>query len=196
MENFISLRDFANKLGYSYKTIHTRIKRKGLRDYCKLAYMGYGNKVLVIPIEHMDKFNEEFKDELIIRISQSKVTEGALPSLELGCFYFIQPIPKDNPKKIKLGFAISLNKRFNGFKTIIGNEFNVVGTFPCKPEWEKNAISCITKEDCTLIEGTTELFECENIDKALERCKTFFALMPEIKINEPEKEKSQDEEDC
>jgi hypothetical protein len=168
MDDFISIKDFAKSISRSFKSVHGKIKRKNLRQYCELIDIGPGNKVLVIPNKNLSLFKEKFEEEP--------------KDLSSGYFYVMKVMPHLNSKLIKLGFTGSLKSRLSDYHTFYGNLYEVVISFPCKSTWEKTAIDYITQEDCMLIENATELFECNNIERVLENCKKFFSMMP--KLNE------------
>jgi hypothetical protein len=94
-----------------------------------------------------------------------------------GYFYIILVSPDLSTKRIKLGFATSLQSRLAAHKTAAPTAELLI-SWPCKYSWEKTAIDSITRVDCTLV--SNEVYDCENINALIIRGKQFFSLMPEL----------------
>ncbi|MFO1204406.1 MAG: hypothetical protein U1E63_01380 [Burkholderiales bacterium] len=94
---------------------------------------------------------------------------------DVGVFYVIQLIPDLDPKRLKLGFAESLEQRLSQHRTAAPTA-RVLRAWPCKRPWELAAIDALTREGCRLI--LNEVFECDDPDTLVKRGDAFFRLLP------------------
>lgn len=92
-----------------------------------------------------------------------------------GWFYVVQVLPELEPRRVKLGFATDTLQRLHTYWTICPNAM-IVKTWPCRFVWEQCAIASATRIDCEQI--GQELFHCDDLAELIERCDTFFALLP------------------
>ena len=94
--------------------------------------------------------------------------------------------PKDKsrpPHRIKLGYTDRpIKERLSEFKTSSPTA-KVIKIWPCLFEWEKAAITSITREGCIKISDkkSSEVFDCENLEKIRENADAFFSMMPNPK---------------
>jgi len=93
-----------------------------------------------------------------------------------GYFYLIQLEPEYDSNRFKVGFAMSVEERIKQHKTS-APLLKLIKKWSCKLLWEKTAIDCIT-HDCEKL--YTEVFRCSSIEKIVEKCDSFFELMPKL----------------
>lgn len=91
-----------------------------------------------------------------------------------GYFYLIQLIPEFQPKRIKIGFADDVNKRFKEHQTSSPTA-KLLGFWPCKRAWDQAAMDSLTRERCQLV--LNEVYEGD-ISGFIKRAEDFFKLMP------------------
>lgn len=96
-------------------------------------------------------------------------------AIDAGAFYAIQLVPDLSPKRIKLGFALSVEARLNDHRTAAPTA-TILRIWPCRRSWESAAMASITRVACALIGG--EVFDCDDVSSMLQRADEFFSLMP------------------
>jgi hypothetical protein len=101
---------------------------------------------------------------------------------DVGVFYVIQLVPDLDPKRLKLGFAESLEQRLSQHRTAAPTA-RVLRAWPCKRPWELTAIDALTREGCRLI--LNEVFKCDNPDTLIKRGDAFFNMLPAPSVRAP-----------
>jgi len=91
-----------------------------------------------------------------------------------GYFYIIQLEPELDPRRLKLGFAASVDDRIRKHKTSAPFS-KVLATWPCKLLWEKTVIDCLTENSEKVY---TEVFRVEDVEETMRKAASFFELMP------------------
>jgi hypothetical protein len=94
---------------------------------------------------------------------------------DVGVFYVIQLVPDLDPKRLKLGFAESLQQRLSQHRTAAPTAC-VLQAWPCKRSWELTAMDALTREGCRLI--LNEVFECDEPEALVRRGDAFFSMLP------------------
>ncbi|MFH1486719.1 MAG: hypothetical protein ABIH46_11665 [Chloroflexota bacterium] len=92
-----------------------------------------------------------------------------------GWFYVVQIVPELDPLRVKLGFASDAHNRLQAHRTVAPTAI-LVKAWPCKRVWEQAAMDSVTRTGCQLI--ASEVFQCDGLDTLIERCDSFFELMP------------------
>jgi hypothetical protein len=95
---------------------------------------------------------------------------------EVGVFYVIQLVPDLAPRRLKLGFAESLDQRLAQHRTAAPTA-KVLMAWPCKRAWELTAMDALTRKTCSLV--MNEVFDCSDVDGLLQAGSHFFSLLPE-----------------
>jgi hypothetical protein len=93
----------------------------------------------------------------------------------VGVFYVIQLVPELDSRRLKLGFAESLEQRLVQHRTAAPTA-KVLQAWPCKRSWELTAIDALTSVGCRLI--LNEGFECDDPDALVQRGEAFFRMLP------------------
>jgi hypothetical protein len=101
---------------------------------------------------------------------------------DVGVFYVIQLVPDLDPKRLKLGFAESLEQRLSQHRTAAPT-VRVLRAWPRKRPWELAAIDALTRDGCRLT--LNEVFECEDPDTLVERGDAFFKMLPAPDVRGP-----------
>ena len=95
--------------------------------------------------------------------------------VDTGCFYIVQVIPDFWQARVKLGFSSALDSRLASYKTVSPTA-TLLKSYPCRAAWELAAMASITRVECKQI--GQEVYDCDDLDKLVERAEQFFALMP------------------
>lgn len=95
-----------------------------------------------------------------------------------GYFYAISLIPDFDRRRIKLGFAQDVEGRLAAHRTAAPTA-ELIKAWPCRRTWEPVAIESVTRVECRQI--GTEVFDCEDVDRLIERADAFFLLMPSLR---------------
>lgn len=180
ISQYILLADLAKECGFTNRrSFYTRVKRRGLLDYTIKVHddregQGYGNKVSAVPLEHVELFKKKCSKRHGDRKRSTEETSGD------GWFYAVQTMPNHKPGRVKLGYAgrsgvDSIDARLGDYRTILGDEINLLGKYPCKAKWmEDAAIHHLTLEKCKPVKGAKELFDFDSIEQLKKSMEKFF----------------------
>ena len=113
-----------------------------------------------------------YYESLRSSITENTTDEAAIR--KFGVFYVIQLVPEVIPNRIKIGYTDNLEKRLAEHRTAAPTAL-VLGSWPCKQEWDYAVMESITREGCALV--FNEVFEGDP-DGFVSRAEAFFALMP------------------
>jgi hypothetical protein len=108
--------------------------------------------------------------------------DGAAINTEHGWFYVIQLVPELDARRIKLGFACSVEQRLCEHRTAAPTA-QLAGKWPCRRSWEQTVIAALTADGCRLL--LNEVFECDDSAELLGRADRFFALLPSPDFSVP-----------
>lgn len=101
---------------------------------------------------------------------------------DVGIFDVIQLVPDLDSKRLKLGFAESLEQRLSQHRTA-APAARVLRAWPCKRPWELRAFDALTREGCRLI--LSEVSECDDPDTLIKRGDVFFNMLPAPGVSAP-----------
>ena len=93
---------------------------------------------------------------------------------DCGYFYIIRVVPDLDPKRVKLGFADSVEDRLIQHRTAAPTA-ELVKSWWCRRAWERTIIDCLAANNCTLIRN--EVFDCDDLDAMVRRADMLFALL-------------------
>jgi hypothetical protein len=96
-------------------------------------------------------------------------------------------VPELDPKRLKLGFAESIDQRLLQHRTAAPTA-RVLHAWPCKRSWELTAMDSLARVDCRLI--LNEVFECDDPEALVDRGEAFFTLLPQPNTRVPLAESS------
>ena len=168
----IAIRELADRIGigksYLLRWIKANKDELGVATNRRMQTPDSGPNPTIV-------FTEE-ECERIVRLRDEQGFGGTPSELaETGQFYIIQLIPEFDPNRIKLGFAIDVNRRLSQHRTSAPTAI-CTATWPCKRLWEATVIDYLTLGHCQLI--SNEVFECADIDDLVQRAEKLFAIMP------------------
>jgi hypothetical protein len=127
--------------------------------------------VLALTTEEAEQVYEQRQRQGFLAGPSPVVTSG------VGAFYVVQLVPDLDPLRVKLGFATDVQERLAAHRTVAPTA-KLIGSWPCRPSWERAAIDSITRQGCRPI--GPEVFVCDDIDALLTRAEAFFAIMPSV----------------
>ena len=175
MENFRTYKEIADILKVSIDTIRRNIRAKkselGLKPQKVKTPDSKGALVGCLSIDDSDKLIRYYETKGIPEITSSSARN-------FGYFYIIQLIPEFHPKRVKIGYADDVDKRFKEHQTASPTA-RLLGFWPCKRSWDQSAMGSITRSGCKLV--LNEVYEGD-IDGFMQRAKEFFNIMPDDKF--------------
>ena len=166
---FVSLRQLAKRLGMDPSGARRYVLAQGF-SFLKQRIPETGNQIANVLTE------EDAEAIIALRESQG-FTGQVIANTTQGYFYVVQIVPELDPLRVKFGFANDAHNRLQSHRTIAPTAI-LVKAWPCKRQWEQAAMDCATRMGCKLI--ANEVFQCNNLDAVIQRCETFFALMPSL----------------
>jgi len=174
MENYVTFREIADKLGFEITTVRRAVKKLKKEmpiEVVRRANPGGVGKPYCVSQDDADK---------IISFLESKKkpfpqqTQSDVSLQRYGYFYILQIIPEALPNRVKIGYTDSLEARLKEHQTVAPTA-HYVGSWECKRAWDQAAMDSITREDCHLV--MNEVYEGD-VDKFIQRAEAFFSTMP------------------
>jgi len=168
-KHFVSIKDLAKQLGMDRS--HARRYVLGLKKYQfhKRRTVDSGGQLTLCVSA------QEAQEIVAQRARQGFMSSTIVSVPEVGVFYVIQLVPELDAKRVKLGYAASLQARLAEHRTAAPTA-KLLGSWPCKRSWEQAAIDALIAIDCCLV--LNEVFECANPDTLVQRANDFFAMFP------------------
>ncbi len=170
-DRLISVIDAARELGVNKQHLFKVIRRIGVEKVFSKSSESHGQKIAYISRDDLKQLKEAF-----VR-PQARQATPKDSAQSHGYFYLIELEPEHDPGRFKVGFASSVEERMRSHRTA-APLCRLVGSWPCKPLWEKTAIDAVTI-DCERL--YTEVFRTESMESVENRCQSFFALMPNFR---------------
>ena len=168
-DEFVSIKELAERLGMDRS--HAR------RYVLKLGYAFHKRRTLNSGRQLTLCLNSAEADEIVSRRQDQGFTASTVVAVsDVGLFYVIQLVPELDPRRLKLGFAESLEQRLSQHRTAAPTA-RVLRAWPCKRSWEPTAIDAMTSVGCRLV--LNEVFECDDADSLVQRGETFFRMLPQ-----------------
>lgn len=166
-EMMISVAEAAKRLGRHKNSLHRLISRLGMETVRIKTEQARGQSAAHITEEDFCILSRHVG-------SESQVGEDT-EAQNSGYFYIVQLEPELDPKRLKFGFATTVQDRLRKHMTAAPLS-RLLGSWPCKLTWEKAAIDCLSENSEQLY---TEVFRVEDVEMVLSRADAFFELMPE-----------------
>jgi hypothetical protein len=173
-DEFISLKKLARILGIHHTNARSFVKKLGINLH-KRRTLDSRNQLT----DAITKIEAEF---VINKRQEQGFFGGKTIAADRGSFYAIQLVPEISPKRIKLGFAISVSERLQQHRTAAPTA-KLIKSWPCKKVWELTAMDCVTQKGCRLI--ANEVFECDDLDTLISLGDKFFQILPTPKYQIP-----------
>ena len=113
----------------------------------------------------------------------TRVRTGGEPGIEAeplladdGAFYLVQLEPGHDPGRFKVGFTSDLDGRLRKHRCSAPFA-QCVKSWPCRRNWERAAIDCVT---AGLEQLHTEVFRASSVEEVTSRGDRLFSVMPEV----------------
>jgi hypothetical protein len=168
-DEFVSIKELANRLGMDRSHARRYVLGLGCSFHKRRVSDSGGQLTLCVTSAEADQIISQRSKQGFL-----KSTVVALP--DVGVFYVIQLIPDLDPKRLKLGFAESLEQRLSQHRTAAPTA-RVLAAWPCKRSWESTAMDALTRIGCHLI--LNEVFECDEPNAVVGRGNIFFGTLPQ-----------------
>jgi hypothetical protein len=167
-DEFVSIKDIANRLGMDRSHARRYVKKLGYDFHQRRTPDSGGQLTLCVTSAEAGQIVNQRSEEGFIAPTVVAVSD-------VGVFYVIQLVPDLDPKRLKLGFAESLEQRLLQHRTAAPTA-RVLRAWPCKRSWELTAMDALTRVGCLLI--LNEVFECDEPNALVERGDAFFSMLP------------------
>lgn len=174
-DDFVSIKDLAKRLGMDRSNARRYVLKLGYAFHKRRTPDSGSQLTLCVTSADADEIASQRADNGFIASTVVNVSD-------VGVFYVIQLVPDLDPKRLKLGFAESLEQRLSQHRTAAPTA-RVLRAWPCKRTWELTTIDALTREGCRLI--LNEVFECDDPDVLLKRGDNFFSILPAPGIRAP-----------
>jgi hypothetical protein len=174
-DDYVSIKELAKRLGMDRS--HAR------RYVLKLGYSFHKRRTPDSGSQLSVCVTSAEADEIASQRAEKGFTASTVVAIsDVGVFYAIQLVPDLDPKRLKLGFAESLEQRLAQHRTAAPTA-RVLRAWPCKRSWELTVIDALTCEGCRLI--LNEVFECDELDALVNRGDAFFSMLPAPDVRAP-----------
>lgn len=167
----ISVIDAAKELGMRKQTLFKKLKKLKIQSFKERSENHKGQVISYILREDL----KQVKDFELA--SPNKEVESLETIIGEGFFYLIQLEPEFDKGRFKVGFAKNVNERLRDHRCSAPFA-RLIKKWRCKSLWEKTAIDCVA-QGCERLH--TEVFRTDNLKMIIDRCDSFFQLMPERK---------------
>jgi hypothetical protein len=177
---FVSIKDLAKRLGMDRSHARRYVLKLGYTFHKRRTPDSGSQLTLCVTSAEADQIASQRADKGFIASTVVAVSD-------VGVFYVIQLVPDLDPKRLKLGFAESIEQRLSQHRTAAPTA-RMLRAWPCKSSWEQTAIDALTTVGCRLI--LNEVFECDEPDALVKRGDAFFSMLPEPNVRTPLAESS------
>jgi len=167
-DEYVSIKNLAERLGMDRSHARRYVLKLGY-TFHKRRTPDSGNQLtLCVTSAEADQIISQ-------RAEKGFVASTVVAVSDVGVFYVIQLVPDLDPKRLKLGFAESLEQRLAQHRTAAPTA-RVLRAWPCKRPWETAVIDALTRVGCRLV--LNEVFECDEPDALVARGDAFFSMLP------------------
>ncbi len=172
---FVSMKDLAKRLGMDRSHARRYVLRLGYEFHKRRTSDSGSQLTLCVTSADADQIAAQ-------RSGRGFMGPTVVAASNVGVFYVIQLVPDLDPKRLKLGFAESLEQRLSQHRTAAPTA-SVLAAWPCKRCWELTAMDALTRVDSRLI--LNEVFECDDPSALVERGEAFFMMLPSPDLRMP-----------
>ncbi|WP_139555998.1 hypothetical protein [Methylotetracoccus oryzae] len=179
-DEFTSIKELSKRLGMDRSHARRYVLKLGYSFHKRRTQDSGGQLTLCVS-------NAEAEEIVSQRVDQGFTASVVVAVSDVGFFYVIQLIPELDPKRLKLGFAESIDQRLSQHRTAAPTA-KVLKAWPSRRSWELTAMDSLTRIDCSRI--LNEVFECDNPQALVDRGDAFFSLLPQPGTRTPLAESS------
>ena len=137
---FVSIKDLAKRLGMDRSHARRYVMKLGYTFHKRRTSDSGSQLTLCVTSAEADQIASQRTDKGFIASTVVAVSD-------VGIFYVIQLVPDLDPKRLKLGFAESIEQRLSQHRTAAPTA-RVLRAWPCKRSWEQTAIDALTTVGC------------------------------------------------
>jgi hypothetical protein len=166
---FVSIKELATRLGMDRSHARRYVLKLGYDFHRRHIPDSGGQLTLCVT-------TVEATEICCQRAAEGFEASSVVPVADVGVFYVIQRVPELDPKRLKLGFAESLEQRFSQHRTAAPTA-RVLRAWPCKRSWEPTVRDALTRTGCRLI--LNEVFEYDEPEAVVEQGDAFFKMLPQ-----------------
>lgn len=164
---YVSVKELAKELGLDRSHLRKFILRLGIAPHKRRTPDSKHQLTLAITTEEAEA----------VRAEREKRGFRDTPyNLETGFFYCVQLVPELCEKRIKLGYAASVEQRMATHRTVAPTAV-VSGSWPCRKIWEPAIIDILASKYCQPIHS--EVFECDDLPGLLAYAGKLFRMLPD-----------------
>jgi hypothetical protein len=174
-DDYVSIKELASRLGMDRSHVRRYVMKLGYSFHKRRTPDSGSQLTLCVTSAEADAIASQ-------RADKGFTASTVVAVSDVGVFYVIQLVPDLDQKRLKLGFAESLEQRLSQHRTAAPTA-RVLRAWPCKRPWELTAIDALTREGCRLI--LNEVFECDDPDTLVKRGDVFFSMLPAPDIRAP-----------
>lgn len=174
-DDYVSIKDLAKRLGMDRSHARRYVMKLGYSFHKRRTPESGSQLTLCVTSAEAEQITSQRQDKGFLASTVVAVSD-------VGVFYVIQLVPDLDPRRLKLGFAESLEQRLSQHRTAAPTA-RVLRAWPCKRPWELTAIDALTREGCRLI--LNEVFECDDPDRLVKRGDVFFSMLPAPDVRAP-----------
>lgn len=174
MDDYVSIKDMAKRLGIDPTTVRRLIERFGSQLGIAVQ-RGRGSTSNAKWTHYLTREDAERLAAFYETRQGVRAEEERADSFQaFGFFYVIQLVPEALPNRVRIGYTDNLEKRLAEHQTAAPTA-KVIAQWPCKRSWDYAAMDSLTREGCTWV--LNEVFEGEP-EGFVQRGHAFFAQMP------------------
>jgi hypothetical protein len=174
-DEYVSIKDLAQRLGMDRSHARRYVMKLGYSFHKRRTRDSGSQLTLCVTSAEADEIASQ-------RADKGFTASTVVAISDVGAFYVIELVPDLDPKRLKLGFAESLEQRLSQHRTAAPTA-RVLRAWPCKRSWELTAIDALTREGCRLI--LNEVFECDDSVSLVKRGDAFFSMLPAPDVRAP-----------
>jgi hypothetical protein len=167
-DDYVSIKDLAKRLGMDRSHARRYVIKLGYSFHKRRTPDSGSQLTLCVSGAEAEEITSQ-------RQAKGFLASNVVAVSDVGVFYVIQLVPELDPRRLKLGFAESLEQRLSQHRTAAPTA-RVLHAWPCKRSWELTAIDALTREGCGLI--LNEVFECDDPERLVKRGDAFFSMLP------------------
>lgn len=165
---FVSLKELADEMAIDRSVLRKYVLKMGLQPHRRRTSASAWQPTLCLLPEEADAVRLQ-------RQTDGFSAEQKPVRTEEGHFYVIRLVPELDHRRVKLGFAESVQERLAQHRTAAPTA-ELVRAWPCRRSWERTIMDAMTARDCTLIRN--EVFECHDVEALIVRGDRLFEMMP------------------
>jgi hypothetical protein len=139
-DEFITIKELASRMNMDRAHARRYVLRLGYSFDRRRTQDSGGQLTLCVSAADADQI-------LSTRQAQGFTASTVVAVSDVGYFYVIQLVPELDPKRLKLGFAESIEQRLDQHHTAAPTA-KLLRAWPCKRSWELTAMDSLTRVDC------------------------------------------------